>query len=305
MHNSGAQSLFARLEAGTPIVLDGGVRGALRRSGLDVDSGLETAGVLGLKQALLAAIHEAFCAGGAHILRTNTAQTTPDALQRVGYGYRAAKLTSLAVDLAREVADASGRAVCVAGVLPTMKGSDAKLRGEQVAHAQRLASAGCDLIFVDAACSLREAVAATSAALHTELPVLVSMRVLESGRLPDGEDLEAVCGALSAAGAGGFIAIPSDPAGEMRAISALSNLGRPWGVWPGGPGELSPRAFADRAEELVSEGATLLSGDDQVTPEHLSALLERIPQAQRELRRPSVYPGAAALRGLTNLPPRV
>jgi methionine synthase I (cobalamin-dependent) len=186
-----------------------------------------------------------------------------------------------------------------------MKGSDAKLRGEQVAHAQRLAASGCDLIFVDAACSLREAVAATSAALHTELPVLVSMRVLENGRLPDGEDLEAVCGALSGAGAGGFIAIPSDPAGEMRAISALSNLGRPWGVWHGGPGDLPPRPFAERAEELVSEGATLLSGEDQATPEHLAALLERIPQAQRELRRASLYPGAGVLRGLTNLPPRV
>jgi hypothetical protein len=131
------------------------------------------------------------------------------------------------------------------------------------------------------------------------------MRVLESGTLADGEHLEVVCGALSGAGAGGFIAIPSDPAGEHRAITALSNLGRPWGVWHGGPGELPPAAFAERALDLVSEGATLLSGENYATPEHLRALLEHVPQAQRELRRSSVYPGPVVMRGLTNLPPRV
>ncbi len=305
MQNSGGKGLYARLEAGVPIVFDGGVRGALQRSGFSVDSGLETAAVLGGRQALLSEAHEAFCGAGAHVLRTNTAHTTPDALQRVGYGYRAAKLTSLAVDLAREVADTSGRPVCVAGVLPPMRGADSKLRGEQAAHAQRLAASGCDLIFVDAASTLREAVVATSAALLTDLPVLVSIRVLEGGTLPGGEQLEAVCGALSGAGAGGFIAIPSDPMAELRAISALSNVGRPWGVWHGGPDELSPEAYAERAFELVSEGATLLSGEDMVTPEHLSALFERVPQAQRELRRASTFPGPVALRGITNLPPRM
>jgi S-methylmethionine-dependent homocysteine/selenocysteine methylase len=305
VQNSGSKGLFARLEAGTPIVLDGGIRGALRRSGFHVDSGLETAGVLGGRQAVLSEIHESFCGAGVHVLRTNTEHTTPDALQRVGYGYRAAKLSSLAVDLAREVADTSGRPLFVAGVLPPLHGTDNRLSGEQAAQAQRLATAGCDLLFVNAASSLREAVVATSAALLTGLPVLVSLRVVEGGTLHDGEQLEAVCGALAGMGAGGFIAIPSDPTGEMRAISALSSLGRPWGVWHGGPGELSPSAYADRAAELVSEGATLLSGEDQVTPEHVRILFERVPQAQRELRRASVYPPAAALRGLTNLPPRV
>ena len=305
MQISGAQGLLARLDAGTPIVLDGGIRGALRRSGFDVDEGLGTAAVLSSQQAALTAFHEAFCAAGAHVLRTNTVQTTPEALQRVGYGYRAAKLTSLAVDLAREVAESSGRTLCVAGVLPPMKSADAKLRTEQAAHAQRLAAAGCDLILVDAACSLREAVAATSAALLTELPVLVTMRVLENGALPDGERLEAVCDALAGAGAAGFVAIPGEPAGEMRAITALSNLGRPWGVWHAGPGELSPSAYAQRSVELVAEGATLLSGEDSVTPEHVRALLESVPQAQRELRRASLIPGPMTLRGLTNLPPRM
>lgn len=305
MKNTSALGLLARIEAGGPVVLDGGVSGALRRSGLELDTGLGSACVLGNQSHILAEIHEEFCFAGAHIVRTNTAQTTPDALQRTGYGYRAAKLSSMAVDLAVEAVDRAGRAVCVAGVLPPMTGSDQRLREEQVAHAQRLAASGCDLIFVDKAHSLREAVAATSAALRTGLPVLVSLCVLDAATLPDGESLDAVCGALAGAGAQGFIAVPSDPTGEMRAITALSNQDRPWGVWFGGPGELTPERYAQRAKDLVAEGATLLSGEDMVTPEHLRALLEQVPAAQRELRRSSVFPGAGLSHGLTNLPPRV
>jgi homocysteine S-methyltransferase len=301
--------LFTRLEAGIPAVLDGGVRGALERVGFEVDGGLATAAVLGGQVQALTAIHQRFAAAGVHVLRTNTAQTTPDALQRAGYGYRSAKLSSLAVDSALEAVEASARALLVAGVMPADFGArganDARLRSEQGAHAQRLAAAGCDLLFVERAGSLREAVAATVAALQTGLPVLVSLCVGESGRLLDGEPLDVVCGALAGAGARGFLAVPSEPVGEMRAVSVLAGLGRPWGVWHGGPGVLSPAAYARRAAELVAEGATLLSGEDMVTPEHVLALLDEVPAAQRELRRPSAFPMAVGLRGFSNLPPRV
>jgi homocysteine S-methyltransferase len=197
------------------------------------------------------------------------------------------------------------RLVCVAGVLPTMQERDARLRGEQVAHAQRLAAAGCDLIFVETASSLREAVAATAAAIQTGLPVMVVLRVDERGTLHDGEALDVVCGALAGAGARGFIAAPSDPTGEVRATAELASLGRPWGVWYSGSHPLSPSAYATRAAELVAEGATLLSGEDMVTPEHVAAVLDHVPAAQRELRRASVFPPGVVPQGLSNLPPRV
>jgi S-methylmethionine-dependent homocysteine/selenocysteine methylase len=291
-----AQRFGARLESGLPIVLDGSVRGALTRAGVDLTQSLGTAAVLSGQTHVLSTIHQRYCAAGVHVLRTNTAGTTPNALARAGYGYRAAKLSSLAVDLASEAVEASGRMVCVAGVLPAMEGSDERLRGEQVAHAQRLVAAGADLLFIDAVHTLREAVAAVAAAAQTELPVLVGLRVGETGTLADGEALELVVQALAGAGARGFLAMPADPAGEVRATAELATLGRPWGVIYGGTRELSPSEYAERALELVQEGATLLGGEDVASPEHVRALVAQVPGADRELKRPSVNPSASLPR---------
>jgi S-methylmethionine-dependent homocysteine/selenocysteine methylase len=298
-----AQRLSARLDARQPLVLDGGMRGGLAQAGFNLAQPLGSAAALQSDAQVVAAVHQRFCAAGVHLVRANTAETTPRALARTGYGYRAAKLSSLAIDLAVSAVEGSGRQVCVAGVLPPMQGSDEKLRGEQLAHAQRLMAAGCDLIFVDAVHTLREAVAATAAAAETGLPVLVTLAVTEAGSLSDGESLEAVCSALAGAGARGFIAAPGDPAGEVRATAELSNLGRPWGVFHAG-GALSPTEYAERALELTEEGATLLGGEDIASPEHVRALISLVPGADREFRRPSVAPHGSA-NALSNLPPRI
>jgi len=299
-----AQRICARLDAGVPLVIDGSVVGALARAGIDVTDPLRTAGVLQGQTHILSTVHQRYCTAGVHILRTNTIDTTPQALSRAGYGYRAAKLSSLAVDLAVEAVETSGRMIAVAGVLPPMEGSDERLRGEQVAHAQRLVAAGCDLIFIDAARTLREAVAATAAAAQTDLPVLVALHVAENGHLVDGEHLEVVCNALAGAGARGFIAVPFDPAGEVRAVAELATIGRPWGVLYGGVRDLSPSEYAERAQELAQEGAILLGGESCATPDHIRELVSTVPNADRELRKPSIHPPPTG-RGFSSLPRRI
>jgi homocysteine S-methyltransferase len=304
VHPSLAQRLSARLDARQPIVLDGGVRGALAQAGVALDHPLGSAAVLQSEAHLVTSVHQHFCSAGVHVVRANTAETTPRALSRTGYGYRAAKLSSLAIDLAISAVEGCGRQVAVAGVLPPMEARDEKLRGEQLAHAQRLAAAGADLIFVDPAQTLREAVAATAAASQTGLPVIVALAVTETGNLSDGESLELVCAALAGAGARGFIAAPSDPAGEVRATVELAGQGRPWGVYCATGTRLSPTEYAERMLALAEEGASLLGGEDFATPEHVRALIGLVPGAERELRRPSVAPQGGA-GALSNLPPRL
>jgi homocysteine S-methyltransferase len=304
VHTPLAHRLSARLEARQPLVFDGGVRGVLTQAGVPLDHPLGTAGVLQSQAQILTAAHQRFCGAGVHVVRANTAETTPRALSRTGYGYRAAKLSSLAIDLAISAVEISGRQVCVAGVLPPMEASDERLRAEQLAHAQRLVAGGADLIFVDPVHTLREAVAATAAAAQTGLPVIVALGVSETGNLADGESLEAVCAALSGAGARGFIAAPNDPAGELRASVELSGLGRPWGVLCAAGSALSPTECAERALGLTEEGATLLGGEDFATSEHVRALISLVPGAERELRRPSIAP-TGGKGALSNLPPRI
>lgn len=299
-----AQRLCARLDSGAPLVLDGSILAALARAGVDVGDPMRSAGVLQGQTHVLSTVHQRYCGAGVHVIRTNTIDTTPQALSRAGYGYRAAKLSSLAVDLAVEAVESSGRLIAVAGALPPMEGSDERLRGEQVAHAQRLMAAGCDLIFIDAARTLREAVAATAAAAQTDLPVLVALHVGENGHLVDGEHLEVVCNALAGAGARGFMAVPEDPAGEVRATAELATIGRPWGVLYAGSRELSPTEYAERAVELAQEGALLLGGEPGATPEHIRELVSAVPNADRELKRPSVHPPGLR-RAASNIPPRV
>jgi S-methylmethionine-dependent homocysteine/selenocysteine methylase len=299
-----AQRLSARLDARQPIVFDGGIRGALAQAGCNLSHPLGTASVLQGDSHLVGALHQRFCNAGVHVVRANTSETTPRALSRTGYGYRAAKLSSLAIDVAVSAVEGCGRLVCVAGVLPPMEASDEKLRGEQLAHAQRLVAGGVDLIFVDAVHTLREAFAATAAAAQTGLPVIVTLGVSEAGNLSDGESLEAVCAALAGAGARGFIAAPSDPAGEVRATVELSELGRPWGVYCAEGSALSPAEYAERVLSLSEEGATLLCGENFATPEHVRALIGLVPGAERELRKPSIAP-QGGMGALSNLPPRL
>jgi methionine synthase I (cobalamin-dependent) len=304
--STAAQRLLARLEARLPIVFDGGMGGALLRRGLLRDGDADTSAVLGTSPHVVSAIHTRFCAAGAHVIRANTAHTTPSSLARTGYGYRAAKLTSYAVDLALEAAQASGRSVCVCGVLVPIEDRDERLRDEQVAQAQRLLSSGCDAIFVAAAKGLRSAVAATAAAAETGLPVLVALAVGETGSLADGESLEVACNVLAGIGARGFLAAPCDLTGEARAVAELASLGRPWGVLSASVPPASALSYGARAFELSEEGATIFGGEEFVTDQYVQAVTGHVPGAERELYRFSLSPSPRrSLPSLwSRLPPR-
>jgi len=290
-----AQRLAARLETDLPIVLDGGVRNALKRAGLDVNTPFGTAIAMQQgHQSVLIDIHRQFVQAGVHVLRTNTSDTTPDALQRAGYGYRAAKLSNRAVDAAMDVADASDRSVAVAGVLPSVlvdpgARADVRAREELLAHAQRLAAGGCDLLLVHGATTLRQAVAATAAASHTDLMVLVELHIGDDGNLAGGEPLNIVMEALAGAGARGFIAVTSTPAAELQALSFLSGQERAWGILRSAC-ELDPEEYAARVSSFITHGARFVGGEPDATPNHIRALIRHVPLAAREVKRPSMLP---------------
>src|SRR5262249_26353454 len=123
-------------------------------------------------------IHGDEVASGADVLTADTFRTHARTLAKAGLAERSGELTALAVRLAHQAAAAPGREVFVAGSLspledcyrPDLAPDDDALEREHDAQARRLAEAGVDLILAETHNSVREAAAATRAALRTGLP---------------------------------------------------------------------------------------------------------------------------------------
>ncbi len=241
---------------------------ALEQSGFPMTLQLGPAAAIRESPDVLARIHRDFVAAGVHVLRAETSHTTPRVLRAVGYEYRAAALTSRAVDIALEAAQESSTTVAVAGVLEPLGGRDAPdqtppeaaLHEEHAEQAERLRAAGADLVMVQGMGTLREAVAAVGAAASVGLPVLLSFAVGADGRLTGGDDLALAVSATRAAGAevvcveGGTLEV-LDPIARR-----LGELGVAWGVVPEVAVRTTARRLGSFAARARTRGACLIAG---------------------------------------------
>jgi homocysteine S-methyltransferase len=187
-----------------PILLDGATGTELNRRGVDTSLPLWSAAALLHSPETVRQIHADYVAAGAEVITANTFRTHERNLRAGGIAdahRAAAELTAKAVALARRAADQSA---WVAGSLapledcysPHLTPDDAALDREHRQMAESLAAAGVDLILVETHNSIREALAATRAAVATGLPVLVSFVCGADGRLLSGEALSAAAGAV-------------------------------------------------------------------------------------------------------------
>ena len=131
----------------------------------------------------VAKVHRGFVDAGADIILTNTFGGTRARLDLDGQGHRVEELNTAAVEIAQEVAAASGREVLVGGsVGPTgrllepvgdLTHSDAvEIFAEQISA---LVSAGSNLIWIETLSSIEELEAAVAAAEPVGLPVVTTM----------------------------------------------------------------------------------------------------------------------------------
>jgi len=283
-----AHALRLRLGAGLPLLFDGGVSSELVRSGYVLPAPLGSCAAIRENPDLLADIHRRFVRAGATVLRANTARTTPRVLGQVGYEYRAAALTSRAVDLALDAIQEVAGVAAVAGVLAPLEGRedpdatppDAVLHDAHGMQAQRLAAAGCDAVFLESMPTLREAVAATKAAVATGLPVFVSLAVAPDLRLLSGENLAHVVRAVRGAGADVLCVDGGASLGEAeRAASAIAATGVPWGCLPDMPARASRDEFAALAERFFGRGASVFGGCGRVSPDDIAAVAAELRTA--------------------------
>jgi S-methylmethionine-dependent homocysteine/selenocysteine methylase len=179
----------------------------LMRRGAETGIPLWSAQPLLARPDLVLQIHRDYIAAGADIITTNTFRTTRRTFRRAGIPDRSGELTSLAVHLAQEACSAvRGRNILIAGSIapledcyrPDLVPWDDELRDEHRELAQRLVDAGVDFLLVETMNTLREAVAATEAALQTGSEVVVSFLCTRGGNLLSGESLADAARAITA-----------------------------------------------------------------------------------------------------------
>lgn len=105
------------------LILDGGTGRELARSGAPFRQPEWSALALIEGPQFVSAVHRAYVAAGADVITTNSYAVVPFHIGEERFAEQGAALAALAGRLAREVADAAGRKVHVAGSLPPICGS--------------------------------------------------------------------------------------------------------------------------------------------------------------------------------------
>lgn len=302
-------ALRARLDAQSPLVLDGPMGTELVRRGVR----WRKHGLLTDTDAVLR-LHAEYLAAGADVLRTNTFQLNPRIFLNVfrnrehmrhigapGLEELVPKLLGTAVALARQArreAGAEGR-VAIAGVLsplehcfrPDLAPPADVARREHEEQARRLADAGVDLLLLESMNTIAEARAAIEAGRAAGLAVWASFVPGPEGELLSRELLAEAARVAAEAGAEAVLVNCAPPEDVTRGVEKLRAATRlPVGGFahigrfspPSWKFEFFPQfveteswppeRYAGEAARWRAAGATILGACCGATPAHTAAL---------------------------------
>ena len=293
--NARGVALRDRIASGDPLLLDGATGTELERRGVATPLPLWSARALQEQPEAVEAIHLDYAAAGVDALTANTFRTQRRTLARGGWEDRAESLTRIAVRTARRAAMQDPLApLFVLGSAPPLEDcyrpdlvpDAATLAGEHSEHARHLADAGVDAILVETMNHIREAVAATRAAVASGLPTLVSFICWDAARLLSGEALADAAAAARDEGADAVLVNCLPPSNVAICLDVLASAGLPFGAYAnlGAPDDgagfarsedCTPEAFAAHAASWLAAGACIVGGCCGTTPEHLRAVAKQ------------------------------
>ena len=181
-------NLDSLLASRAVLLADGGMGTGLFALGLSTGDSPELWNVLHPER--IAAVHRDFVAAGSDIILTNSFGGSRHRLKLHQAQDRVAELNTAAARIAREVADAAGRPVVVAGSIgptgelivplgPLTVDEAAAAFAEQ---AQALAAGGADVLWIETMSAAEEVEAAVTGAMTTDLPVVVTLSFDTNGR---------------------------------------------------------------------------------------------------------------------------
>lgn len=244
----------------------------------------------------IANLHRSFVEAGADIILTNSFGGTAYRLKLHRAQDRVAELNEAAARLARQVADASGREVAVAGSMgptgeimaPVGALTFEQARDAFAEQARSLAAGGVDVLWIETMSSREEVEAAVAGAATVGLPIVCTLSFDTNGRTmmglspSDFAALEktlvprlAACGTNCGVGASEVVACIhnlAEAAGPDVVLVAKGNCGIPQYVDGAICYNGTPELMAVYARMARDAGARIIGGCCGTTPRHLRAM---------------------------------
>lgn len=308
-----------RLQAGEPVLLDGGIGAELVRRGVRWRKhGLLT------DQPAVRRLHDEYLAAGVDVLRTNTLQLNPRVYLNVfrnrehmrhigapGLEDLVPKLLRTSVQLARAARTEAGqeKQVAIAGVLsplehcfrPDLSPPEETARREQEELARVLAEEKVDLLLLESMNTIAEAKAALAAGRGVGLPAWVSFVLGPEGELLSREPLQAAVAAMEAGGAEAVLVNCIPPGDLTQALERLKSYTKlPFGGFahigrfspPSWKFDFFPRftdteewppeRYAAEARGWRERGAAIIGGCCGTRPEHIAALRTQLSDGRKQ-----------------------
>ncbi len=273
----------------------------------------------------IAALHRSFVEAGADIILTNSFGCNGRRLMLHNAQHRTHELNRKAADIAREVADASGRHLVVAGSVgptgdlfaplgPLTEDEAVQIFIEQI---EGLKAGGADVIWIETMSAREEMRAAAVAAARVGMPYTLTASFDTAGRTMMGMqpgELAQFAAALippplafgSNCGVGAADLVLSvlglADAGTAIPIIAKANAGIPAVLGDRTDYSGTPELMADYVHLAIDAGARIVGGCCGTTPLHLAAM-RRAVDGYKPGSRPDLANVTALLGALVSPPP--
>ncbi|MGG5810435.1 betaine--homocysteine S-methyltransferase [Falsiroseomonas sp. CW058] len=271
------------------------------------------------------ALHRAFVGAGADIILTNSFGANARRLMLHGMQHRARELNRIAASLAREVADASGRRVAVAGsvgptgdlLAPLGPLTEEEAAGVFAEQMEGLREGGADLAWVETMSAPEEMRAAATAAARTGMPWTLTASFDTAGRTMMGLTPEAFAafaaalpvpplaiGANCGVGASDLVASLLGIAGGGAALPVIAKANAGIPVVQGDRVVYSgtPRTMEVYAHLAIDAGARIVGGCCGTSPAHLAAMRRAVDDHRAGNAPPDLAAIVAALGPLVQPP---
>ncbi|MDF9799351.1 homocysteine S-methyltransferase [Catalinimonas alkaloidigena] len=283
------------------LLLDGGLgQEIFQRAGKPAHP-LWSARVMMDNPEIVKEVHQDFIKAGAKIITVNSYSCTPTRLLRDGQLQWFERLQQLALKMASEARDELGALaenVQIAGCLPPLIGSyttderSFQELKEEYRQISTIQAAEVDIFIIETISNIKEARAATEAALESRKPVILSFTL--SDKIPhvlrSGETIEEALDAISDYPLSGLSFNCSFPETISQGMKAVQHLKIPYGGYANGftsveelkPGgtvnvlsareDLDEKKYAHYAMDWVRSGAAIVGGCCEVGPSYIKYL---------------------------------